>query len=58
MKPAKSFVVEIKRNGRRHVVRDQEPLWDPELLKRAIQATGEVQEPFEIDPGKGDPPDR
>ncbi|MBZ9603247.1 hypothetical protein [Phyllobacterium chamaecytisi] len=55
MKPAKSFVVEIKRNGRRRVVRDQEPLWDPKQLKSAADAIGEAQKPSEIDtkPAKG-----
>jgi len=50
MKPAKSFVVEIKRNGRRQVVRDQEPLWDPKQLKSATDAIGETQKASEIDP--------
>ena len=50
MKPAKSFVVEIKRNGRRQVVRDQEPLWDPNQLKSAADAIGEAQKASEIDP--------
>jgi hypothetical protein len=49
MKPAKSFVVEIKRNGRRQVVRDQEPLWDPRQLKSATDAVGEAQKASEID---------
>jgi hypothetical protein len=50
MKPAKSFVVEIKRNGRRQVVRDQEPLWDPKQLKSATDAVEETQTADEIDP--------
>ena len=50
MKPAKSFVVEIKRNGRRQVVRDQEPLWDPKQLQSAADAIGETQKTSEIDP--------
>ena len=50
MKPAKSFVVEIKRNGRRQVVRDQEPLWDPNQLKSAADAIGEAPKASEIDP--------
>jgi hypothetical protein len=50
MKPAKSFVVEIKRNGRRQVVREQEPLWDPKQLKSATDAIGETQKASEIDP--------
>ena len=48
MKPAKSFVVEIKRNGRRQVVR-QEPLWDPKQLKSAMHAVEEFQRASEID---------
>ena len=48
MKPAKSFVVEIKRNGRRQVVRDQEPLWDPKQLKSAEDAIGEAPKASEI----------
>jgi hypothetical protein len=50
MKSAKSFVVEIKRNGRRQVVREQEPLWDPKQLKSATEAIGEVQKASEINP--------
>jgi len=50
MKPAKSFVVEIKRNGRRHVVRDKEPLWDPKQLKSAMDAVEEAKKASEIDP--------
>jgi hypothetical protein len=55
MKPAKSFVVEIKRNGRRQVVRDQEPLWDPRQLQTATDAVEETQNTSEIDckPTKG-----
>jgi hypothetical protein len=49
MKPAKSFVVEIKRNGRRQVVRDQEPLWDPKQLRSAKHAVEESQDASEID---------
>ena len=49
MKPAKSFVVEIKRNGRRQVVRDQDPLWDPKQLKSAADAIGDTQKASEID---------
>jgi len=49
MKPAKPFVVEIKRNGRRQVVRDQEPLWDPKQLQTATEAVGEAQKTSEID---------
>jgi hypothetical protein len=50
MKPAKSFVVEVKRNGRRHVVRDQEPLWDPKQLRSATDAVEETQKASESDP--------
>ena len=50
MKPAKTFVVEIKRNGRRQIVRDQEPLWDPKQLKSASNAVEESQKATEIDP--------
>ena len=50
MKPAKSFVVEIKRNGRRQVVRDQQPLWDPKQLKSAADAIGDTQKASESDP--------
>ncbi|PSH70150.1 hypothetical protein CU102_03365 [Phyllobacterium brassicacearum] len=49
MKPTKSFVVEIKRNGRRQAVRDQEPLWDPKLLKSATDAVEEYQKATESD---------
>jgi hypothetical protein len=49
MKPAKSFVVEIKRKGRRQAVRDQEPLWDPKLLKAATDAVEESQKASEPD---------
>jgi hypothetical protein len=48
MKPVKTFVVEIKRNGRRQVVRDQEPLWDPKQLKSASHAVEESQKASEI----------
>lgn len=51
MKPAKSFVVEIKRNGRRQVVRDREPLWNPKQLKSATDEVDESQKASEIDPG-------
>jgi hypothetical protein len=44
MKPAKPFVVEIKRNGRRRVVRDQEPFWDPKLLQSATKAVEDARE--------------
>ena len=50
MKAARTFVVEIKRNGRRHVAREQEPLWDPKQLKSAINAVEESQRAAEIDP--------
>ena len=50
MKPAKTFVVEIKRNGRRQIVRDQEPLWDPKQLKSASEAVEESQKATENDP--------
>jgi hypothetical protein len=49
MKPAKSFVVEIKRKGRRQVIRDQEPLWAPKLLKSATDAVEESQKATETD---------
>lgn len=51
MKPPKSFVVEIKRNGRRQVVRDdQESLWDPKQLKSATDAIEEAQKASGTDP--------
>ena len=50
MKPAKSFVVEIKRNGRRLVPRDQEPLWDPKLLQSATKAVEDAREASESRP--------
>ncbi len=50
MKPSKSFVVEIKRNGRRQIVGEQEPLWDAEQLKSATDAIEETQKAFEMDP--------
>lgn len=49
MKSAKPFVVEIKRNGHRQLVRDQEPLWDPRPLKSATEAVEESQKISEID---------
>jgi hypothetical protein len=49
MKPAKSFVVEIKRKGRRQAVRDQEPRWDPKLLKAATDAVEDSQKASETD---------
>jgi len=49
MKPAKTFVVEIKRNGRRQIVRDQEPFWDSKRLKSASNAVEESQKATEID---------
>jgi hypothetical protein len=50
MKPPKSFVVELKRNGRRQVVREQEPLWDPKQLKSATDAIVEAQKASGTDP--------
>lgn len=50
MKPAKTFVVEIKRNGRRHVVREQGQLWDPKQLQSAIDVVEDTQKTTEIDP--------
>ena len=50
MKPAKSFVIEIKRNGRRQLVRDQEPLWDPKQLKSAIDAVEDAEKPLDSSP--------
>jgi hypothetical protein len=50
MKPAKSFVVEIKRNGRRQLFRGQEPLWDAKQLESAMQAVEEAQDDSEIAP--------
>lgn len=50
MKSSKPFVVEIKRNGRRQVVREQVPLWDAKQLKSATDAVGETPKAPEIDP--------
>jgi hypothetical protein len=49
MKHSKSFVVEIKRNGRRQLVREQVPLWDAKQLKSATDAVGETPKAPETD---------
>jgi hypothetical protein len=49
LKPAKSFVIETKRKGRRQAVRDQKPLWDPKLLKAATDAVEDSQKASKTD---------
>jgi hypothetical protein len=51
MKPTKSFIVEIKRKGRRSLMSSQTSLWDVSQLKSATEAVEESTEPFQTDSG-------
>jgi len=44
MKPAKPFIVEIRRNGRRLTVQDRQPMSDAKLLQSATEAVEVAQE--------------
>ncbi|MBZ9603324.1 hypothetical protein [Phyllobacterium chamaecytisi] len=45
MKPAKTFVVEVKKNGRRSVQRYQTSIWNTEVLKAATETVNDEQDP-------------